>query len=67
LQASSGGGEGKAALWLGPDEWLILLPAGQAEMVAPSLCEALAGLHHAVVMVSDRFAGVAVEGARARC
>lgn len=64
LQA--GGGEGRAALWLGPDEWFILLPAGQAETAAPALREALAGLHHAVATVSDRFAGVAVEGARSR-
>lgn len=62
----AGGGEGRAALRLGPDEWLVLLPAGQAETVAPALRGALAGLHHAVVTVSDRFAGIAVEGARSR-
>jgi sarcosine oxidase subunit gamma len=59
-------GDGARALWLGPDEWLLLTPPEAAEATAAGLREALAGLHHAVVVVSDRFVGIAVDGARSR-
>jgi sarcosine oxidase subunit gamma len=59
-------GEGARALWLGPDEWLLLVPAEAASTTAAALREALAGLHHAVVVVSDRLTGIAVDGPRSR-
>jgi sarcosine oxidase subunit gamma len=52
-------------LWLGPDEWLVLTPPDRAEPTAVALREALAGLHHAVVVVGDRMTGIAIAGARA--
>ena len=55
-----------AALWLGPDEWLVLLASGTEEQRAEVLRARLAGCHHAVVVVSDRMCGIAVEGTRAR-
>jgi sarcosine oxidase subunit gamma len=54
------------ALWLGPDEWLVLLAADRAPATAAALSEALAGTHHAVVEVSDRMAGIRATGARVR-
>jgi sarcosine oxidase, subunit gamma len=62
----SASGDGVEALWLGPDEWLILVAAGGADRTASALRDGLSGLDHAVVDVSDRFAGISVEGARAR-
>jgi sarcosine oxidase, subunit gamma len=59
-------GGGVEALWLGPDEWLVLVGADEADRTAATVREASAGLDHAVVDVSDRFAGISVEGARAR-
>ncbi len=40
---------GRAALWLGPDEWLLLSPDGDA----PDIAAALADLPHSLVDVSD--------------
>jgi sarcosine oxidase, subunit gamma len=61
--ASAGG---TAALWLGPDEWLVLTEPDAGDQLAAALREALAGTHHAVVMVSDRMTGIGVSGGRAR-
>lgn len=42
----------RGALWLGPDEWLVVgLPGSETQHVA-ELLEALAGTHHSVVHVS---------------
>ena len=50
-----------AALWLGPDEWLLVgLPAADA------LQRALAGTHHSLVEVGDYYTIVEVAGPRAR-
>lgn len=53
------------ALWLGPDEWLLLVGAAEVEAQAAALRARLADRHHAVIDVSDRFTGIAVGGARA--
>ena len=53
-------------LGLGPDEWLLLAPPDRAEALAMELRAALAGHHHAVVVISDRMTGLVVGGARAR-
>jgi sarcosine oxidase subunit gamma len=42
----------RAALWLGPDEWLLLGPAGTAGDLVAGLRTALDGLHHSIVDVS---------------
>jgi sarcosine oxidase, subunit gamma len=51
----------RAALWLGPDEWLLLAPAADASLGA-SLSQALAGLPHSLVDVSHRQIALAVRG-----
>ena len=59
------GGEGAEALWLGPDEWLLLVPAASVDAVEAALRMELAGLHHALVAVGERFVGLAIEGDQA--
>src|SRR5688572_33438269 len=55
------GGE-RAALWLGPDEQLLLAPAGDAGRLQAELGAALQGLAHSLVEVSQRQAGLAMDG-----
>lgn len=43
-----------AALWLGPDEQLLLGPAGGSQMIAAGLEAALTGIAHSLVDVSQR-------------
>lgn len=38
--------------WLGPDQWLIIAPAGEEAALTEALASALDGLHHAVTDVS---------------
>jgi sarcosine oxidase subunit gamma len=57
---------GLAALWLGPDERLLLAPEGEEESVAAALGRALAGMPHSLVDVSHRQVALAVTGAGAR-
>jgi sarcosine oxidase subunit gamma len=52
----------RAALWLGPDEWLLLAPEAQAGAVAASLGAALAALPHSLVDVSHRQCALRVHG-----
>jgi sarcosine oxidase subunit gamma len=47
-------GDGRAALWLGPDEYLLLAPADAMRTIAVELTTALAGTPHSLVDVSAR-------------
>jgi sarcosine oxidase, subunit gamma len=55
----------RAALWLGPDEWLLIAPAAAAAGVLSGLESALSGLACSVVDVSHRQIGLEVAGAHA--
>jgi len=55
----------RAALWLGPDEWLLIAPAAQGGALAGSLATALAGLPHSLVDVSHRQSAAELRGAQA--
>jgi sarcosine oxidase, subunit gamma len=44
----------RAALWLGPDEWLLLGPESEAISIADTLKSSLARLPHSLVDVSHR-------------
>jgi sarcosine oxidase, subunit gamma len=55
-------GGGREALWLGPDEWLVVGPPGSAPAVAAELARALEGGHHAVVDTSATRAVVELAG-----
>ena len=56
----------KSALWLGPDEWLLTLPAGQADKQLKALIKALEGQHAAVFDVSDSRITLSLSGVNAR-
>jgi sarcosine oxidase subunit gamma len=53
----------RSALWLGPDEWLILAPA--ADPVATQLAQALQPHPHSLVEVSPRQCAIEVTGTAA--
>lgn len=57
--------DGRAALWLGPDEQLLLGPVGEAQILAADLSAALTGIAHSLVEVSHRQVAVQVNGPRA--
>jgi sarcosine oxidase subunit gamma len=52
----------RAALWLGPDEYLLLAPAEDADAMTAALRAALAGEPHALVDVSHRQIALDVAG-----
>jgi sarcosine oxidase subunit gamma len=56
----------RAALWLGPDEQLLLALAGQTPRLQAELDAALRGLAHSLVDVSQRQVAISVNGPRAR-
>jgi sarcosine oxidase subunit gamma len=56
-------GGGREALWLGPDEWLVVAAPGQAAAVVAELEAALDGLHRSVVDVSAYRTVVELAGA----
>lgn len=53
---------GRAALWLGPDEWLLLGPEAEAASIAASLVQAMSGKPHSLVEMSHRQVGVELSG-----
>jgi len=56
---------GRAALWLGPDEWLLLAPEAQGVALAAALATALAPLPHSLVDVSHRQSAFVMQGPQA--
>ncbi len=73
VAANSTAGEGqRLALWLGPDEWLVVTPTGAEGETTEALRRALAGRHAAVTAVtavtdvSEGRAVIALSGANAR-
>ncbi len=56
---------GRAALWLGPDEHLLIAPESDAAALAAALPAALAGVPHSLVDVSHRQVAFEVHGPHA--
>ena len=52
----------RAALWLGPDEWLLLTAEADGPALHAALESALAGLPHALVDVGHRQSGLTLAG-----
>jgi sarcosine oxidase, subunit gamma len=52
----------RAALWLGPDEWLLLADPEEGPAIEAKLAAALAGQRHSVVDVSHRNTAFALTG-----
>jgi sarcosine oxidase subunit gamma len=55
----------RAALWLGPDEWLILAPAGAGDELLAWLTARLGSTPASLVEVSDRQVAIEVAGPKA--
>jgi sarcosine oxidase subunit gamma len=56
----------RAALWLGPDEWLILGPPGSQDDIVQEIDRALEGTHRSIVDASDNRVALELSGPRAR-
>jgi sarcosine oxidase, subunit gamma len=56
---------GRAALWLGPDEWLLIAEDGEPHLIFDSLEAALKPLAFSLVDVSHRQTGLRLEGPHA--
>ena len=52
----------RAAIWLGPDEFLLLAPAAEMASIATGMTKALARIPHSLVEVSARQVGISVRG-----
>ena len=59
----AGEGARRAALWLGPDEWLMIAEGADAASLAAELERALERTAHSLVDVSHRQIGLLVSGA----
>lgn len=57
--------DGKAAFWLGPDEWLVLCPEADGETVQNTLSEKIGDNPHALIDISHRQDAIIVAGQRA--
>jgi len=53
-------------LWMGPDEWMLVTAPGDASPLSEKAADALAGLHHQLVEVSDYYTAIEVAGPKAR-
>ena len=56
---------GRAALWLGPDEWLLLAPAADKPQVIAAIATALASTPHSLVDISQRQVAYELRGPQA--
>ncbi len=59
-------GAGHAALWLAPDEWLLVGPTGSEGEIVGSLQGALAPYHHSVLDITANRTTLELVGSRAR-
>ena len=55
----------RAALWLGPDEWLLLAPDGAGEAIRWAFAESVAPLPHSLVDISHRNCALEIAGPKA--
>ncbi|OYU39287.1 MAG: sarcosine oxidase subunit gamma [Pseudorhodobacter sp. PARRP1] len=55
----------RAAGWMSPDEYLLIMPYGETDAALVKIAAALKGQHHLAVTLSDARAVFRIEGARA--
>lgn len=58
-------GDKRAALWMGPDEWMLLAPEDDLQSVFNSIETALKDQPHALVDISERSESIIVSGEKA--
>jgi sarcosine oxidase subunit gamma len=56
---------GRIAVWLGPDEWLLIAPGEEAAPIAAAIEAETAAAPHSLVDVSHRSVGIEVSGGEA--
>jgi sarcosine oxidase, subunit gamma len=61
----AGEGAGRAALWLGPDEWLMIAEGAESPPLGDRLESVLDGTAHSLVDISHRQIGLIVSGSAA--
>jgi sarcosine oxidase subunit gamma len=54
--------DSRAALWLGPDEWLLLAPREAVSDITSAFSKQLGGVPHSLVEISDRNVGLLLDG-----
>ncbi|MCA3184199.1 MAG: sarcosine oxidase, gamma subunit [Cupriavidus sp.] len=59
---TSNNADGMGAVWLGPDEWLLIMPVAARDHTANSVNAALAGFAYSLVEVSHRQVAFAIAG-----
>jgi sarcosine oxidase subunit gamma len=59
---AAGEGTGRAALWLGPDEWLLIADGADVATIGDTLESVLEGTAHSLVDVSHRQIGLIASG-----
>ncbi len=55
----------RSAAWMGPDEYLLILPYVETDAAIAAITRLMAGSHHLAVCVSDARAMFRIEGAKA--
>lgn len=66
IACTSISGDAGTALWLGPTEWLLLLPEGRAAAYVQSMEGMLSGVHRQIVDMTDHYATIRITGAASR-
>ncbi|MBT5255838.1 MAG: sarcosine oxidase subunit gamma [Alphaproteobacteria bacterium] len=56
----------RRVIWLGPDEYLVLVKAGEEDSLSSVISGALASQHHAATIVTDALACLQLDGPAAR-
>ena len=59
-------GRTRAALWLGPDEWLVLGPPGAERDMVAELESAFAGHHRSIIDVTSNRVAIEISGSGAK-
>lgn len=59
-------GDDCTAIWLGPDEWLVVAPDGRNDTLCAELRAALQGVHHSVTDLSANRTIIEIAGADTR-
>jgi sarcosine oxidase, subunit gamma len=57
--------DARTALWMGPDEWLLIGPPSEKVLIEQQLTTALAGIAHSLVDVSHRDVALELSGDKA--
>ena len=58
--------ESCTALWLGPSEWMLLTAEGEEKTLLATMENALKGIHHQLVDVTDYYTIIQLSGAHSR-